>query len=132
MPQRVVTTDDNLQLHEERDLNSAAINLKKGVELQLDAATVFEGREWMEATFKDGVGYVLGPAARGHTTLMGDTTPAEVVLPQPSRSSARASDGLFSEGFFGLLNKGPIGWIIFGLAAGLLYGAYQSLQNWAK
>jgi hypothetical protein len=37
--------------------------------------------------------------------------------------------GLFSEGFLGLLNKGPIGWIIFGLASGILYGVYQSLKH---
>lgn len=46
-------------------------------------------------------------------------------LPPPTRSN-----GLFSDGFPGLLNKGPIGWIIFGLAAGILYGMYESLQKW--
>ncbi|MCF8378964.1 MAG: hypothetical protein K9H49_05255 [Bacteroidales bacterium] len=49
---------------------------------------------------------------------------------QPNEPLPNASKGLFSDGFFGLLNKGPIGWIIFGLAAGAAYGAYQSLQMW--
>ncbi|MBL3601721.1 MAG: hypothetical protein JMN25_17960 [gamma proteobacterium endosymbiont of Lamellibrachia anaximandri] len=41
-----------------------------------------------------------------------------------------APDGLFSDGLFGLLNKDPIGWIVFGLISGFLYGAYQVLQRW--
>lgn len=36
---------------------------------------------------------------------------------------------LFSDGFVGLLNKGPLGWIIFGLAAGFLYGVLNILTT---
>jgi len=71
MPQPVITTDDMLQVYQDRDLDSTVIaHLAKGVEIQLDAATVHEGRQWMAATLEDGsVGYVLGPSAHGHTTL---------------------------------------------------------------
>jgi len=70
---RVTTTDDMLQVYQDRDLSMNAVaQLSKGSEIQLGAATMHEGREWMEAILEDGrVGYVLGPSARGHTTLGG-------------------------------------------------------------
>ncbi|MBA1446958.1 MAG: hypothetical protein M3H12_15905 [Chromatiales bacterium] len=46
---------------------------------------------------------------------------------------SNATDGLFSDGLIGLLDKGPIGWIIFGLIAGfvstLFMLIYDSLIN---
>ena len=48
---------------------------------------------------------------------------------QNSEANSPSSDGLFSEGFFGLLEKGPIGWILFGLIGGILYGAYKTLMG---
>ena len=51
--------------------------------------------------------------------------------PGASRSSAPAAqrdpDDLFSEGFFGLLEKGPLGWILFGLIGGFVWAAFQWL-----
>jgi hypothetical protein len=55
MRQNVTTIDNALQVYREPDLASAAIaQVSKGIELQLEAATVHEGREWMEATLEDG------------------------------------------------------------------------------
>jgi hypothetical protein len=73
MRQKVTTIDNALQVYREPDLASSPIaQVSKGIELQLGAATVHEGREWMEATLEDGrAGYVLGPNARSHTTLVG-------------------------------------------------------------
>ncbi len=95
MIQRVTTTDGQLQVYRQRDLASAIAHVPKGVGLRLSDSTVFEEREWMEATLEDGtVGYVLGPAARSHTTLGGSLTTAEEVLkeieteePKPPRSN---------------------------------------------
>ena len=41
-----------------------------------------------------------------------------------------ASGGLFSDGYFGLLEKGPIGWILFGFIGGVLYGIYNAIREW--
>jgi hypothetical protein len=85
-PQKVTTLDDTLQVFRERDLSSTVIaRLPKGIEIVLSASTVFEGRDWIEATI-EGVdsGYVLYPSARGHTTLEPSARPiVQVGLPIP-------------------------------------------------
>ena len=72
MPRKVTTTDDTLQIYQDRDLGSnVVVRVPKGTDIQIGAVTFHEGREWMEATLGDrSAGYVLGPSARGHTTLM--------------------------------------------------------------
>jgi hypothetical protein len=70
MPQKVVTTDETLHVYQMRHLSSTVVaQLSTGIEIELGDATVYEGREWMEASVGGTVGYVLGPAARSHTTL---------------------------------------------------------------
>ena len=46
-----------------------------------------------------------------------------------SSSPTPTGDGLFSEGFSGLLNKGPIGWMLFGLIGGILWAVFQALSG---
>jgi hypothetical protein len=69
--QRITTTDDTLRVYRERGLNSPVLaELAKGVEIEVDVAAEFEGREWMKATLKDGTfGFVLASSVRGHTTI---------------------------------------------------------------
>jgi hypothetical protein len=90
--QKVTTTDDTLRIYRDRDLNSSVIApVAKGVAVQLEAATIYEGREWMRATLEDGtVGYVLGSSARGHTTLDGRSSfsPVQQFPPFQERSSS--------------------------------------------
>ena len=50
----------------------------------------------------------------------------------PKQRKHRNRHGLFSDGFFGLLNKGPLGWILFGLLSGMAAGAYKALMAWAE
>jgi hypothetical protein len=72
MTQIVKTTDDALQIYQDRDFGSPVVaNLQKDVEIQLGAQSIHEGRQWIEASLTGGgvSGYVLGPSARGHTTL---------------------------------------------------------------
>lgn len=71
MPATVTTLDDTLQVYREPDLTSAVIvQLQKGTQIDLGAAAIHEGREWITATLNgETAGYVLGPSARGHTTL---------------------------------------------------------------
>jgi len=70
MLEKVTATDDALRIYTERDLSSAvAVQVRRGSEIQLGAATVFEGKEWIEATVENNVGYILAPNARSHTTL---------------------------------------------------------------
>ncbi|MFZ1864248.1 MAG: hypothetical protein WAU39_08515 [Polyangiales bacterium] len=55
---------------------------------------------------------------------------AQRSAPPPRKAEpVESRDGLFSDGFFGLLNKGPIGWIIFGFVAGALYAAWQTFER---
>src|ERR1022692_3904464 len=71
-PSRVVNTiDDFLQILADRDVNSEVLaSLPKGAAVELGEASQFDGREWMQATVKEGTsGFVLAPSARGHTTL---------------------------------------------------------------
>jgi hypothetical protein len=78
--EKVTTTDGALQVFREPDLESTVIaHVPKGVELQLGAATVFEGCEWIEATFEENVGYVLGLHAHAHTTFDYDPLPPKAV-----------------------------------------------------
>jgi hypothetical protein len=111
MPQKITTTDDALQFYQDRDLSSAVIaRVPTGLDIQVGAATVREGREWLEATLEDGkAGYILGPSARSHTTLM----------PAPALKLSAMDQGAM-EGF---LNKraSPLrkaGWLL--LLAGIL------------
>jgi hypothetical protein len=71
MRKNVTTTDAMLVIYQDRDLSSSVVvQVSKDVEIQLGYPVIHDGREWMEATLKDGtVGYVLGPNARSHTTL---------------------------------------------------------------
>lgn len=70
MPAKAITIDSTLRLYRERDPDSSVVaQLPKGAAIELGSATVVEGREWIEATVEDKVGYVLGPSVRGHTTL---------------------------------------------------------------
>jgi len=146
MTQRVTTTDDQLQVYRQRDLASAIVHVPKAVGLTLSDSTVFEDREWMEATLEDGtVGYVLGPTARSHTTLGGSLSAAEEVLkeieteePKPPRSSGISPR---EETLLGILicaigipimmaAKGGLGARVEGTAwAALLYGAYRLIQG---
>ena len=67
---KVMTTDDVLVVYQNRSLGSAPIQVPKGAEIRLGPSVVHEGREWMDTTLPDGTtGFVLGPTARGHTTL---------------------------------------------------------------
>jgi hypothetical protein len=68
---RLRTLDDALQVYQSCDFNSPVVaQLPRGAEIQLGAASEFEGREWLEATLLDGsTGYVLGPSARSHTEV---------------------------------------------------------------
>ena len=80
---------------------------------------------------------LAGFTAEGERVIRAEMTRRGMVDPPPTVrpvevAPAAESSGLFSEGFFGLLNKGPIGWILFGLLAGIAYGAYQSLQEWLQ
>jgi len=146
MTQRVTTTDDRLQVYRQRDLASTIVHVPKGVGLKLSDSSVFEEREWMEATLEDGtVGYILGPAARGHTTLGGSLSAAEEVLKEieteerkPPRSSGISPR---EETLMGVLicaigivimmaAKGGLGPRVAGTAwAALLYGAYRLIQG---
>jgi len=68
---KVMTTDDTLHVYRERDLSSAVMcRVSKGIDIWLNAAIEFEGREWMQSTVGTDVGYVLASSARGHTTLL--------------------------------------------------------------
>jgi hypothetical protein len=71
MTQKVIAADDSLQVYSEPDFASTTISqIRKGAVIELGDATMREEREWIGATLADGkVGYVLGPAARSHTTL---------------------------------------------------------------
>jgi hypothetical protein len=72
MPHKTVTTtDDTLQIFAARDLDSNVLTrVPKAVEVVLGDAMTVEGREWIQATLKDGTsGFVLAPSARGHTSL---------------------------------------------------------------
>lgn len=40
------------------------------------------------------------------------------------------SNGLFSDGLFGLLNKGVVGWVLFALIGGFLYGMFTFLMEY--
>lgn len=82
MLQKVTATDDLLEVYQDRDLGSRVIaQLTKGLEIQLGEASVHEGREWIEVTLQNGsAGFVLGPGARGHTTL-GQTQHAKRSFP---------------------------------------------------
>jgi len=68
----VTAIDDHLDLYESRDLSSRVVaKVPKGAKIQLGAVEQFEGREWIRATLDDGsAGFVLGPSARSHTTLV--------------------------------------------------------------
>ena len=108
MLQKVTTTDDMLQVYQDRDVSSRVIvQARRGAEIHLGAATVHEGREWMEAIIEDNVGYVLGPSARGHTTLGPTVTvvPSEIVqlaealrpplpAPQPNKIEVPVAVGI--------------------------------------
>jgi hypothetical protein len=73
----VTTTDDKLQLYQDRDLCSLILRkIGKGVVVQLGAKSEFEGREWLEAVVERQAGYVLGPSARSFTTLEDASRPA--------------------------------------------------------
>ncbi len=71
MPKTVTTTDDTLQVFAARDLESnMLVRIPTGAEVELGETGTVEGREWIQATLKDGTsGFVLAPSARGHTTL---------------------------------------------------------------
>jgi hypothetical protein len=68
---KVTTTDNTLEIFSARNLNSKlSMEVPAGMELDLDEITIFEGRQWIEVTARDGAaGFVLAPAARGHTSL---------------------------------------------------------------
>jgi hypothetical protein len=70
MRQIVTTTDDRLQLYQDRDLRSVILlQMEKGIVVQSGANSEFEGREWLEAVVELQRGYVLGASARSHTAL---------------------------------------------------------------
>jgi hypothetical protein len=71
MGQMVTTTGDELRIYRARDLTASLIaQVPKGHDVELGVAEVVERGEWIEANFEGhGMGYVLGPNARGNTTL---------------------------------------------------------------
>jgi hypothetical protein len=71
MPKTVTSTDDGLQIFAARDLDSNVLaRIPKDVEVELGDTSIVEGREWFQATLKDGTsGFVLAPSARGRTSL---------------------------------------------------------------
>jgi hypothetical protein len=88
----VTTTDDDLTLYKERDLSSSVIaRVSKGRKIQLGAPELIDGREWMAATLDNSVGYVLGPSARGHTTL--GIARSLVLANSPNDGSATTAGG---------------------------------------
>jgi hypothetical protein len=96
MNQKVTVTDGSLRVYREPSLDSSVIvTVAKGATLQLGDAAVHEEREWLKAMLADGsIGYVLGPAARSHTTL-GGNIPLEEALKEVEQPSptARKSAG---------------------------------------
>lgn len=96
MLQKVTTTDDMLRVYQDRDLSSTVIvQASKGLDIRLGAATVHEGREWIEATVEDGsAGYILGPSARSHTTMGG----TRLMFNLSDTSTANAISGLAAAG----------------------------------
>jgi len=69
---KVRTTDDSLSIYEGRHLSSKVVAIPKDTTIDLGASEEADGREWIEVAVDGGSkGYVLGPAARGHTTLAG-------------------------------------------------------------
>jgi hypothetical protein len=88
---KVTTTDGMLQVYRDRDLSSSIVaTLPRGVDIQLGDKTLYEGREWMEATLEDGsVGHVLAPSARSHTTF--DPIPAVEVPVSKENEKARTN-----------------------------------------
>src|SRR5258707_7068820 len=71
--EKITTIDEALQVYSDRDLNSAVVaQLSKGVEIHLGSSTIFEGRQWIEATVEGAnSGFLLYSSACGHTTLGG-------------------------------------------------------------
>ena len=109
--QKVTITDGTLQVYQARNLSSAVIiSLARGQELQLGAAEILEGREWVEAYLEDGgIGYVLGPSVRSHTTLGATSSPRKLVAKAARDMSLRELVGKLNhttrtalEGAFGL------------------------------
>ncbi|MGH9583556.1 MAG: hypothetical protein ACRD4O_11530 [Bryobacteraceae bacterium] len=102
MLQRVTTTDDALDVYGDHDVSSKIIaHARKGSEIQLGIGAIDDGREWMEAILEDGTaGYVLGPSARGHTTLGAlpsqETTTAQLAV-CPQCKSVHSPDALVCE-----------------------------------
>jgi hypothetical protein len=107
----VNTIDDFLQILADRDVNSEVLaSLPKGAAVELGEASQFDGREWMQATVKEGTsGFVLAPSARGHTTLASERpVPAGIALTD-KRARENRPDPLAGVG----------GWLIL-LLVGLL------------
>lgn len=75
MPKTVAATDDTLQVFTDRKLDSNVLaRIAKGEEVELGETYVFEGREWIRVTIRDGTsGWVLAPSARSHTTLAAES-----------------------------------------------------------
>jgi len=109
--QVVNTIDDFLQILADRDVNSEVLaSLPKGAAVELGEASQLGGREWMQATVKEGTsGFVLAPSARGHTTLASERlVPAGIALTD-KRARENRPDPLAGVG----------GWLIL-LLVGLL------------
>ena len=72
----VTALDDSVQIFADRNLTSNIVaSLPKGTEVELGDTSAVDGREWIKATLKNGIlGFVLGPSARGHTTLAAERT----------------------------------------------------------
>jgi len=90
VPSQVITTDNLLDLYTSRDLGSAVVpSLPKGTDIQLGPPELFEGREWLQATLKNGsTGYLLGPSVRGHTKLCSTGAAIETQdVPDPANTS---------------------------------------------
>jgi len=94
MPETVTATDDGLQIYRDRDLGSLfARTIQKGDAIQLGARNIHEGREWIEATLSDGtVGFILGPAARGHTTMAEARSAAKYLPSRPPQPPPSKQD----------------------------------------
>lgn len=84
------TIDDSLVIYEDHDLSSKTVaTLSKDTSIDLGTSQEADGREWIEVTLDGGTkGYVLGPAARGHTTLAGAGQAARSAAPVLTGSDA--------------------------------------------
>jgi hypothetical protein len=121
MPEKVTTIDDTLEIYQEPSLDSTVITkVPSGVELQLGATTVIEGREWVEAVLDGNRGYVIGPNARGHTNLSEEF---KLTPPDERKSETRstneqeqgANQAKKSGGIpIGIIAAAAFGWFLMG------------------